>query len=186
MCQRLQNFYSGNRKEAAYALGRLGDPRAVTSLVHVLKYDNFKDVRVAAAISLGEIGGSDAAVALERSSIYDHREDVRKASTTALERLNTKAQAQAARMQQHVASMSPGAGRPAAQPPAAQPPVAGQPELPPASTPSPFRHGAPADRTTSEPAAGETVPDLSGPERELKPPPPPTPVASGSDSSGNP
>ncbi len=79
MCQRLQSFYSGNRKEAAYTLGRLGDPRAVPSLVHVLKYDNFKDVRVAAAIALGEIGGSDAAVALERSSIYDHREDVRKA-----------------------------------------------------------------------------------------------------------
>ena len=46
MCQRLQSFYSGSRKEAAYTLGRLGDPRAVPSLVHVLKYDNFKDVRV--------------------------------------------------------------------------------------------------------------------------------------------
>ena len=118
MCQRLQSFYSGSRKEAAYTLGRLGDPRAVPSLVHVLKYDNFKDVRVAAAIALGEIGGSDAAVALERTSIYDHREDVRKAATTALERLNTKAQALAARMQQQAASMPrrvrPAAGCPAA------------------------------------------------------------------------
>src|SRR5262249_43937675 len=72
-CQRFQSFSPGARKDAAYTLGRLGDPRAVPSLIHVLKYDNFKDVRIAAAIALGEIGGSDAAVALERSAIYDHR-----------------------------------------------------------------------------------------------------------------
>jgi HEAT repeats len=184
-CQRLQNFYPGNRKEAAYTLGRLGDPRAVPSLVHVLKYDNFKDVRVASAIALGEIGGSDAAVALERSSIYDHREDVRKAATTALERLNTKAQAQAARMPQ-AGAMLPGSGRStAARPPAAQPPIAGQPGLPPSSTPSPFRLDAPADRTAPDSGTGGTAPDSSG-SGELKPPPPPTPVTSGSETTPNP
>ena len=172
MCQRLQSFYSGSRKEAAYTLGRLGDPRAVPSLVHVLKYDNFKDVRVAAAIALGEIGGSDAAVALERTSIYDHREDVRKAATTALERLNTKAQALAARMQQQAASMP----RASVRPPDAQPPVVGQPSSPPTSTPSPFREG-PAD-------AGPA--DAAPPQRDLNPPPPPTPVTSGPSSSPNP
>lgn len=183
MCQRLQNFYPGSRKEAAFALGHLGDPRAVPSLIHVLKYDNFKDVRVAAAIALGEIGGSDAAVALERSSIYDHREDVRKAATTALDRLNTKAQAEAARMQQQGASLAPGEIRPnAARPPAAQPPVAAAP----ASTPSPFRGAAPADRSAGEPPADETAPDLSAPRRELTPPPPPTPVTSGADTAANP
>ena len=103
--------------------GPAGRPCAVPSLVHVLKYDNFKDVRVAAAIALGEIGGSEAAVALERTSIYDHREDVRKAATTALERLNTKAQALAARMQQQggddVARPGPDGRVAAAGPPAA-------------------------------------------------------------------
>ena len=78
MSQRLQSFYWNNRKEAAYTLGQLGDPRAVPSLVHVLKYDLHKDVRIAGAIALGEIGGSEAAIALERSSIYDHKEDVRR------------------------------------------------------------------------------------------------------------
>src|SRR5689334_17649206 len=112
-CQRLQALLSGTRKEAAYNLGRMGDPRAVPSLIHVLKYDNFKDVRVASAIALGEIGGSDAAVALERSSIYDHRDDVRKAATTALDRLNTKAQAEAARVPQQASSLPPGPGPPA-------------------------------------------------------------------------
>ena len=93
MCQRLQGFHLTGRKEAAYTLGQLGDPRAVPTLVHVLKYDNFKDVRVASAIALGEIGGSQAAVALERAAVYDHREDVKKAASTALERLNAKAKA---------------------------------------------------------------------------------------------
>ena len=54
------------------------------SLIHVLKYDLHKDVRIAGAIALGEIGGSEAAIALERSSIYDHKEDVRRAAANAL------------------------------------------------------------------------------------------------------
>lgn len=174
MCQRLQSFYSGSRKEAAYTLGRLGDSRAVPSLVHVLKYDNFKDVRVAAAIALGEIGGSDAAVALERSSIYDHREDVRKAATTALERLNTKAQTLAARMQQPSASMPRGPGRTTTiRPPDAQPPAASQPP-PPTFGLSPFRERVP------DAGSGDATPELAPPQRELNPPPPPTPVTSGS------
>ena len=93
MTQRLQSFYWNTRKEAAYTLGTLGDPRAVPSLIHVLKYDLHKDVRIAGAIALGEIGGPEAAVALERSSIYDHKEDVRRASAKAIERLNAKASA---------------------------------------------------------------------------------------------
>ena len=80
MCQRLQGFHLTGRKEAAYTLGQLGDPRAVPTLIHVLKNDNFKDVRIASAIALGEIGGSQAAIALERSAVYDHRDDVRRAS----------------------------------------------------------------------------------------------------------
>ncbi len=176
-CQRLQAFYSGSRKEAAYALGRLGDPRAVPSLVHALKYDNFKDVRVASAIALGEIGGSDAAVALERASIYDHREDVRKASTTALERLNTKAQALAARIQTG-GSMPSAAGRPRViEAPEPQPPTSGRAGTPPTSAPSPFRDDSSAN-----------VPDLSAPQEQgnLSPPPPPTPVTSGSPTGSRP
>ena len=91
MTQRLQSFYSSHRKDAAYTLGRLHDPRAIPSLIHVLKYDSSKDVRIASAIALGEIGGSDSAVALERCAIYDKKEDVRKAATNALERLNAQA-----------------------------------------------------------------------------------------------
>ncbi len=167
MCHQLQGFSIGGRKEAAYTLGRLGDPRAVPSLVHVLKHDNFKDVRVASAIALGEIGGSDAAVALERAAVYDHREDVKKAASTALERLNAKARA--------VAALPP--------PPAARPPVT-QPSPPASSTPSPFRDAPATGGAASE--AGDATPESSQPPRELTPPPPPTPVTSGSNPGENP
>jgi hypothetical protein len=156
MTQRMQSFISGNRKEAAYTLGRLGDPRANPSLIHALKYDSAKDVRVASAISLGEIGGSEAAIALERASIYDHREDVRNASSKALERLNAKAKA---------AANSP-------------PPAIGRvPSLPPSMAPSPFRAtppGGPAPDALpgNEPAQPPADPTPS------TPPPPPTPVTS--------
>ncbi len=168
MCQRLQGFHLTGRKEAAYTLGEIGDPRAVPTLVHVLKYDNFKDVRIAAAIALGEIGGSPAAVALERASVYDHRDDVKKAASTALERLNAKAKA--------MASMPQPAGRPF--PPEARPPAGAQPMAPAATTPSPFREPPPADGPT--PASGDVSP-LQG---ELTPPPPPTPVTSGDNPGG--
>ncbi|HZW34705.1 MAG TPA: HEAT repeat domain-containing protein [Isosphaeraceae bacterium] len=161
-CQRCQSFSPSARKDAAYTLGRLGDPRAVPSLVHLLKYDNFKDVRVAAAIALGEVGGSDAAVALERASIYDHREDVRKAATAALNRLNAKAKATAA-----------------APPPAAA--SSPSPSPPAAAAPSPFRDSAPAAEGSG--VAPEALPSQ---QPELTPPPPPTPVAPGASAGSNP
>ncbi len=155
--QRLQSFFSNNRKDAAYHLGQLGDPRAVPSLVHVLKYDSSKDVRIAAAIALGEIGGSEAAVALERDAIYDHREDVRKAASTALERLNTKAKA--------------------APPAVMAPPAAMPPRMPVTSTPSPFQESPRSSGAVDQPAL--TGPDSEATPKELIPPPPPTPVTSG-------
>jgi hypothetical protein len=160
MTQRLQSFYPSNRKEAAYTLGRLGDPRAVPSLVHALKYDMFHDVRIASAIALGEIGGSEAAITLERCSIYDKRDDVRKAATTALARLNAKANAEA-RDSSRVGNR-PGAPMP--------PPEAG----------SPFRGSAPAAGSGAEPAgASPDIPPVQGEAPTPQPPPPPTPVVSG-------
>jgi hypothetical protein len=158
MTQRLQSFYSSNRKEAAYTLGKLGDPRAVPSLVHVLKYDANKDVRIAGAIALGEIGGSEAAIGLERSSIYDHKEDVRHAAATALERLNAKAKAQ-------VPTSSPdGRSRDLAQPPE---PV----------TRSPFRgYPQPGGTSPEPPPANSESPPAQAEPAGSQPPPPPTPV----------
>ncbi len=160
MTQRLQSFYSNNRKEAAYKLGQIGDPRAVPSLVHVLKYDLHKDVRIASAIALGEIGGNESAIALERSSIYDHKEDVRHACATALERLNAKAKA--------AAESAPQMARPR-----------GVPMPPEPTNPSPFRRNletlerpAPAQPPADEPEARPAQADPA----VNQPPPAPTPV----------
>jgi hypothetical protein len=156
-CQRLQSFQISHRKDAAYTLGRLGDPRATPSLVHVLKYDNFKDVRVAAAIALGEIGGSEAAVALERAAIYDHREDVKKAAATALDRLNAKASRSAA-PSAHGTVPAPRAG-------------------------SPFRGSRPTEGWIPEGSGAASEPSVTDGARV--PPPPPTPVGPGTPSGGD-
>jgi len=157
MTQRLQSFYWNNRKEAAYTLGQLGDPRAVPSLIHVLKYDSSKDVRIAAAIGLGEIGGPEAAIALERASIYDRRDEVKKAAATALNRLNAKG--------------------------GAAPPISSQVErqgtapIPPQpDAASPFREQPQAAATAPE-GSGSTAPWQGQSEPATsQPPPPPTPV----------
>ncbi len=166
MAQRLQSFYSNNRKEAAYTLGRLGDPRAVPSLVHVLKYDSNKDVRIAGAIALGEIGGPEAAISLERSSIYDHKDDVRHAAATALERLNAKAKASPPPI-----SSPDGLSRAVPQPP--------EP-----TTRSPFRGYPQAGETSPEPSAANPEPPAQADPAGNQPPPPPTPVT-GNPGSGN-
>jgi hypothetical protein len=157
MTQRLQSILPSHRKDAAYTLGGLHDPRAVPSLVHVLKYDTSKDVRVASAIALGEIGGSDSAVALERAAIYDKKDDVKKAATTALERLNAQAK------------NAPPPGSEAA-------PFPSGPRAPVTPMPSPFRESAPAPLEPPGPASEPAQPDPAG----SQPPPPPTPVTSGS------
>ena len=161
MTQRLQSFYSSHRKDAAYTLGRLHDPRAVPSLIHVLKYDSSKDVRIAAAIALGEIGGSDSAVALERCAIYDKKDDVRKAATNALERLNAQAKTPTV-----TSETSPAAA-------ASRPPVT--------PMPSPFRESPPPPLEPAAPVGETPQADSVG----SQPPPPPTPVTSGPGAGGN-
>jgi hypothetical protein len=165
--QRLQSFHANTRKDAAYKLGRLGDPRAVPSLIHVLKYDSWKDVRIAAAIALGEIGGSEAAVALERCAIYDKKDDVKKAATSALERLNAKAKA-APPTTLHATAPTPNP------PPAA-----------PAPSPSPFRgYPSPGSEPAVEsPASGSDSAPAQG---DSTPPPPPSPVTRSPGGAGNP
>ena len=92
--QRMQSHHASSRRDAAGALGRLGDPRAVPPLVHALKYDSSKDVKIASATALGQLGGQEAEVVLERCIIYEKKQEVRDAAAAALNRLRERSVAQ--------------------------------------------------------------------------------------------
>jgi len=146
---KLQSHHSSSRRDGTRELGRLGDPRAVPALVHVLKYDSSKDVRIAAATALGEIGGSEAEVILERCIIYEKKQDVRDAAAAALRH---------ARNMPHPAVTTPlSAGQPPV-PEAATPPQ--ESAVPRLSSPLP----SPGSRTSPfRPQHGQDEPALEGP-----------------------
>ena len=83
----LQGFWASNRRDAAQALGRLRDPRAVPSLMERLKNDTDKSVRASCAWALGEIGDPRASAFLEHATLYDHKQEVRDAAGLAFQRL---------------------------------------------------------------------------------------------------
>jgi hypothetical protein len=165
--QRLQSFHASSRRDGAQTLGRLGDPRAVPALVHALKYDSSKDVRIAAAQALGQIGGADSEVVLERCIVYEKKEEVRDAAALALRRLRDRRDAMAASS----ASPRPESGLS----PSASVPRLPSPSAPPSSSqPSPFRSQSRTDEPALEApasAGGEST------DAERTPPPPPSPVS---------
>jgi len=172
--QKLQSYHASSRRDGARELGQLGDPRAIPPLVHVLKYDSAKDVRIAAANSLGEIGGSEAEVVLERCIIYEKKQEVKDAAAAAL-RLVRERRAADPRAGQ---SPPPPLTRSA---PAASPNQTQQSEVPRLTTPLP----SPDPRSSPfRPQPGSQEPPLDGPssdtpapsDAERMPPPPPTPV----------
>jgi hypothetical protein len=84
---RLKSFHSHSRRDGALTLGRLGDDRAVGSLIDRLEHDSEKEVRVAAAWALGEIGDERSALALQRVSLDDKKHEVREAAQIAYRKL---------------------------------------------------------------------------------------------------
>jgi HEAT repeat protein len=48
------------RREAAYALGKAGDPSATSGLIKLLQNDKILEVRAASAVALGQIGDASA------------------------------------------------------------------------------------------------------------------------------
>lgn len=83
---RLRSNHANSRRDGCVTLGRLGDPRAVPTLIDRLKNDSARDVRIAAATALGEIGDPQAAVVLERATVYEKNQAVRDACVAALAR----------------------------------------------------------------------------------------------------
>jgi hypothetical protein len=170
---KLQSHHASSRRDGAKELGQLGDPRAIPPLVHVLKYDSSKDVRIAAATSLGQLGGPESEVVLERCVIYEKKQDVRDAAAAALRMLR-----------QHQAAIplpSPNAVGSGSQSTWASAPYqAPQSEVPRIAAPpvpqtrlSPFR----SQPGSGAPALDGPAPEApAAPDGERVPPPPPTPV----------
>ncbi len=172
--QKLQSYHASSRRDGARELGQLGDPRAIPPLVHVLKNDSSKEVRVAAATSLGELGGSEAEVVLERCIIYEKKQEVKDAAAAALRLLRQRRAADPQAGQ----SPPPPLTRPA---PAAGPYQTQQSDVPRLTTPLP----SPDPRSSPfRPQPGSQQPPLDGPSSDTPapsdadhvPPPPPTPV----------
>jgi hypothetical protein len=86
----LGSLHSNRRRDAAIALGKYYDPRAVPSLIDRLKNDHEKDVRQAAAWALAEIGDSRAIVPLEVAAQFDKKPDVRAVASKSLARMPTE------------------------------------------------------------------------------------------------
>jgi epoxyqueuosine reductase len=74
----------GLRRNAAVALGNLGDPRAVPALIQAL-HDPDPIVRGHAAWALGRLGGASAAAALQARASLEPDPDVRMELTAALQ-----------------------------------------------------------------------------------------------------
>jgi hypothetical protein len=83
----LGSIHSNHRRDAAIALGKYRDPRAVPPLIDRLKNDYEKDVRQAAAWALAEIGDSRAIVPLEVAAQFDKKADVRAVAAKSLARM---------------------------------------------------------------------------------------------------
>jgi hypothetical protein len=86
---RLNSRHGPSRRDGALTLGRIGDPRAVPSLIDLLQNDWDSDVRQAAARGLGLIGDPRAAAPLEYAAAHDRRRDVRSAAAQAIALLAT-------------------------------------------------------------------------------------------------
>ncbi|WP_435007322.1 HEAT repeat domain-containing protein [Tundrisphaera lichenicola] len=84
---RLSSHHGNSRRDGALTLGRIGDDRAVGSLIDRLERDGDREVRVAAAWALGEIGDERAALSLQRASLGDRKHEVREAANIAYRKL---------------------------------------------------------------------------------------------------
>jgi arylsulfatase A-like enzyme len=78
-----------NRREMVEALGHIGDPGVVPTLVERLRTDEYVPVRVEAARGLARIGGPEAVAGLKASLRYEHEARVQAAAREALAALQT-------------------------------------------------------------------------------------------------
>jgi epoxyqueuosine reductase len=92
--EEFQNYFAYNqiamrpkeaiKRNAALALGNIGDPRAVIPLIKVLQEDDNPMVRGHTAWALGKIGGEKAKLALEKALKIEGNKEVEEEIANAL------------------------------------------------------------------------------------------------------
>jgi hypothetical protein len=87
LSRQLRDILPDRRREAAFALGQLRNPRAVPLLLDRLRVDLNKNVRKACVVALSQIPDPAIPGYLERVAIYDPNAEVRQLATVLMRRL---------------------------------------------------------------------------------------------------
>lgn len=88
LARQLRDILPDRRREAAFALGQLRNPRAVPLLLDRLRVDLNKNVRKACVVALSQIPDPAIPGYLERVAIYDPNAEVRQLATTLMRKLS--------------------------------------------------------------------------------------------------
>ena len=88
LARQLRDILPDRRREAAFALGQLRNPRAVPLLLDRLRVDLNKNVRKACVIALTQIPDPSIPGYLERVAIYDPNAEVRQLAANLMKKLS--------------------------------------------------------------------------------------------------
>lgn len=88
LARQLRDILPDRRREAAFALGQLRNPRAVPLLLDRLRVDLNKNVRKACVVALSQIPDPAIPGYLERVAIYDPNAEVRLLATNLMRKLS--------------------------------------------------------------------------------------------------
>lgn len=88
LARQLRDILPDRRREAAFALGQLRNPRAVPLLLDRLRVDLNKNVRKACVVALSQIPDPAIPGYLERVAIYDPNAEVRQLATNLMKKLS--------------------------------------------------------------------------------------------------
>lgn len=87
LARQLRDILPDRRREAAFALGQLRNPRAVPLLLDRLRVDLNKNVRKACVVAISQIPDPAIPGYLERVAIYDPNAEVRQLATNLMRKL---------------------------------------------------------------------------------------------------
>lgn len=87
LARQLRDILPDRRREAAFALGQLRNPRAVPLLLDRLRVDLNKNVRKACVVAISQIPDPSIPGYLERVAIYDPNAEVRQLATNLMRKL---------------------------------------------------------------------------------------------------